>query len=139
MIRRPRILSLSLGTAFTLLTTSCVVVAAAVTLTRVRAANVAAAVVFGGLGLCLLTVLAPVRSGSENSRSWLPMVAFFAGPLIAAAFWAARVFVVAREHYALTSDYFADLPRILSVGILVGVAAALALTVLRSPRKPTGQ
>ena len=89
------------------------------------------------LGRCWLLEMPRGRTDSSSSRIWIPTLGFLTGPLIAVAFWAVHVLLVSPDYYILTSNSFVDLPRVLSVGILVGVVAALALSIACNSRDPT--
>ena len=73
-----------------------------------------------------------------NARLWISLSSLVAGPVIAFGLWAADVFVLNPDMYPLAfqGDALATLSRIMILGALVGVVAAVVFAVtLRRGRR----
>ena len=100
--------------------------------------NFIAAGVTLAIGLVLLRLLSP-KAVLAKSQIWIPVVALIAGPIMGIYWWAIDVFLLGRDLYVSSSEYFEVLPPILLIGTFVGVVTALAFAVVYRVRPSKGR
>jgi hypothetical protein len=92
-------------------------------------ANIAAAAAVLLLGVLLLATVRSRRARGGH-RCVLVATAFLGGPVLAVVFWALYVFTAGE--YINNKERFEDLWPILTIGVIVGTATALAVTISNS-------
>ena len=78
--------------------------------------------------LCGILMLRFLRPAKSKSRTWLPLAALLAGPMIAIAYFAADVFIVSRNYFT-TNDYIQSLIPILIIGLAGGAIGSFSFWV----------
>ena len=75
------------------------------------------------VGIIALRFLRPANS---ESRLWLPVAAFLAGPVLALGYFAAYIFFISRDSYLTTGEYIRSLVSILIIGFFGGTIGSIS-------------
>lgn len=78
------------------------------------------------VGIIALRFLRPANS---ESRLWLPVAAFLAGPVLALGYFVADVFFISRDSYLTTGEYIGSLVSILIIGFFGGTVGSISLWI----------